>query len=108
MVSISGSVTANGMTTQLSTDLYEYYNIILNEDGTAKVESQAAGTTTKVEGDATWEVEDGKIQLITRTSGVKVVEEMDWEDGTLTYVANQTASGMTISMTIVLEKVVEE
>ena len=108
MVSISGTVTANGITTELNTDLYDYYNITLNADGTAKVESKAAASTALVEAEGTWEVKDGKIRLMSESAGVTVVEEMNWENDTITYVAEQSASGMTISMTLVLQKVVEE
>ena len=108
MVSITGSMTINGETTQLSTDLYEYYNIILNKDGTAVVESKGAQTVgMAVENEGTWEYEDGKIKLKSRNSGITVVEEMTLEGDTLTYVAEQAASGVSISMTIVLEKSAE-
>lgn len=108
MVSISGTVSMNGMTTTLSTEMYEYYNIILNEDGTAVVESKAAGSTgVAIEQDGTWEYEDGKIKLKSDNSGVTVVEEMTWENDTITYVAEQSAQGMTVSMTIVLQKSTE-
>ncbi len=104
MVSISGTVTSYGQTIPLSEDLYDYYRIILNEDGTATVQSKAKGNTTVIEQDGTWEFEDNKVKLKSTTAGVSVVEEMDWKDGTITYVANQSAQGMTISMTLVLEK----
>ncbi|MBQ2717074.1 MAG: hypothetical protein IJF75_00570 [Clostridia bacterium] len=104
MVSISGTVTMNGQTVTLSEGLYDYYRIILNDDGTAKVESKGAGNTSVIEQEGTWEYEDNKVKLRSTTSGITVVEEMDWEDGTITYVANQSAQGMTISMTLILEK----
>lgn len=104
MVSISGTMTAYGQTIELTKDLYEYYRITLNDDGTAKVQSKAANNTTAIEADGTWEVVDGKIFLKSTTSGITTVEEMTWEDGVITYSANQSAQGISMEMTIVLEK----
>ena len=104
MVSISGTITYNGQTTQLDEDLYEYYRITLEKDGDAKVEIKGTVNTLAVEADAEWEYEDGKIKLITKQGGMKVVEIMDYEDGAITYTANQTVQGMAISMTIILER----
>lgn len=104
MTDISGSIVYNGETTTLSKDLYDYYRIIFNEDGTAKVESKGAGTTAKVEQDGTWKWTGEKLELRSENSGVTVVEEMEWNDGVITYTANQSAQGMTVTMTITLEK----
>ena len=104
MTDISGSMTANGQTISLSKDLYEYYLITLNEDGTATVESKAAGNDLKVEQEATWEWDDGKIELKSTTQGITVVEELDWKDNVITYKATQSAQGLTITMNITLTK----
>ena len=104
MVSISGTMTVYGQTIKLTKDLYEYYRITLNEDGTAKVQSKAVNNTTAIEADGTWEFVDGKIFLKSTTSGITTVEEMTWEDGVITYSANQSAQGISMEMTIVLEK----
>ena len=104
MVSISGEMIYNGQTTKLDEDLYDYYRIILKSNGKAKVESKGKGSTSVYEADSTWSYSNGKINLKTVTNGYSVVEKMDWEDGVITYVASQTAQGMTINMTIILER----
>lgn len=104
MVRISGTVTYNGQTIDLEEDLYEYYRITLDEDGTCTVEAKGAGNTSKIENEGTWEYEDGTLEIKTETNGVTVVEEMEWEDDVITYDAKETTSGMTIKMHLVLEK----
>ena len=104
MTDISGSMSANGQTISLSKDLYEYYRITFNEDGTAKVESKGVGNTAKIEQEATWEWDDGKIEFKSTTQGVTVVEELDWNDGVITYTSTQSAQGITITMDITLTK----
>ena len=104
MVSIEGTVTYNGVTTKLDEDLYEYYRIILNEDGTAVVEAKAKNNTTKIEQEGEWEYKNGVIKLKSSPMGVTVVEELQWDDGIITYEATQNAQGMNISMKIKLEK----
>lgn len=104
MVSISGTITYNGTTVQLEEDLYEYYRIILNKDGSCAIESKGKANTSKVEQEGTWEYENDTLKIKTNSSGITVVEEMQWKDGTITYNAEQNASGMKIKMSLILEK----
>ena len=104
MVSVSGTLTYNGVTTELGEDLYDYYRITLNRDGTALIESKGADSTAKIEEEGTWEYEDDLIKLKSRPSGITVVEEMEWKDGVITYEAEQSGQGMAIKMTLILEK----
>lgn len=106
MVSISGTMTYNGETVQLDKNMYEYYRIILEKDGVVTIESKGTnGIAYEEEGE--WKWDDDVLKIWTKPEGspARVLEEMEWEDDTITYTANQTAEGMTISMTIVLEKV---
>ena len=106
MVSISGTMTYNGETVQLDKNMYEYYRIILEKDGVVTIESKGTnGIAYEEEGE--WKWDDDVLKIWTKPEGspTRVLEEMEWEDDTITYTANQTAEGMTISMTIVLEKV---
>ena len=103
MVDVSGTLTTNGQTTTLNKSMYDYYRIILKPNGKAVVESKAAGSIA-VSIDSKWEYEDGKINLITTTSGVKVVETMTINGDTITYSATQSAQGITIDFSIVLKK----
>lgn len=106
MVSISGTMTYNGETVQLDEDLYEYYRIILEKDGVVTIESKGTnGVGYEEEGEWKWDDDMLKIWTKPEGSSTRVLEEMEWEDDTITYTANQTGEGVTISMTIVLEKV---
>ena len=110
MVSISGTISYNGETIQLEKDLYEYYRIILEKDGVVTIEAKGTnGAATEEEGEWEWDTDDEVLKVWTKPEGspVRVLEKMEWEDDTITYTANQTVEGMTISMTIVLEKVAD-
>lgn len=105
MVGLSGEVTVSGQTIQLNEDLFDYYRIILNEDGSAKIQSKAKSSTTSVEAEGTWEFSDGKLKIKhTNSAGITTIEEMDLENGKITYNASQTIQGMNVQMQIVLEK----
>ena len=104
MTEISGTVTVGGVTTELSTGLYSKYDIVLNADGTAKIIAAASTINVESEASGTWKYEEGKLKLTSETSGISVTEVMDWNDGVITYETTQSASGMEISMKIVLEK----
>ncbi len=104
MISISGQMTMNGQTTEITKDLYEYYRIVLEEDGSAKVQSKGKANTTAVEMEGSWEYTDGKIILKSSNSGINTIEEMLWEKGKITYSASQSGAGYTIEMDIVLQK----
>ena len=109
MKSVTGTMTMNGQTIELSEDLYEYYRIVLNDDGTAEVQCKYPNSTSKVEEEGTWEwdKDDEVIKLKTKPEGspVSVTEEMEWEDDVITYTASMDGDGYSISFTLVLEKV---
>lgn len=104
MVSIEGYMTQNGTRIELNESMYEYYRIILRDDGTAKVASKAPNNSTIVEQEGTWKYEDGKVKLISSQYGISVTEVMDWENGTITYHAQQSGGGITADFVLVLEK----
>ena len=104
MISISGQMTVNGQTTEITKDLYEYYRIVLEKDGSAKVQSKGKANTTAVEVEGSWEYSDGKIILKSSNSGINTIEEMLWEEEKITYSARQSAAGYTIEMDIILQK----
>ena len=109
MTSISGTITQNGVTTELNEGLYEYYRLILDKDGTVKIEAKGSDTGVQMEEEGTWEwdKEDEVLKIKTKPEGspVSVTEEMEWEDDTITYTVNQSAQGVTFTFTLVLEKV---
>ena len=102
MTSISGQLTQGSVTVDLEEDMYDYYKITFNEDGTALVESASYGV--EYEADGTWKYEGGKLKLVSETQGIKVTEAMDWKDGTITFKTVQQAQGVKISMEIILKK----
>lgn len=104
MISISGQMTSGGQTTQITKDLYDYYRIVLEEDGTAIVQSKGAGNTTAIEVEGTWEFSDGKILLRSVNSGITTVEEMEWNDGVICYSCNDYVQGYSVQMEIVLQR----
>ena len=104
MISISGQMTMYGQTTEITKDLYEYYRIVLEEDGSAKVQSKGKANTTAVEMEGSWEYSDGKILLKSSNSGINTIEEMLWENGKITYSVSESGAGYTIEMDIVLQK----
>ena len=113
MTSISGSVTVGTTTVELEEGLYEYYRMTLNLDGTALIEAKGATQNgvegAKIEREATWEydVENGILKIMSKEGSLTVVEEMQWAEGVITYETEQTAQGMTMKMTLILEKVTE-
>ena len=107
MTSISGSITSGGVTTELTTDLYDYYKITLEKSGKAIIESRGAGTSLEYKDEGTWEYDNGELKITSETQGVKVTEVMQWKDDVITYNATQNASGMVINMKLVLEKVTD-
>ena len=104
MVSISGTITQNGKTVNLDEDLYEYYRLTLNKDGSALVESKGKNNTSKVEQEAEWDYKDGVIKLKSVQMGITVVEEMEWNDGVIIYEAKESGQGMTVNMKVTLER----
>lgn len=108
MVSISGTMTYNGETIQLDKSMYEYYRIILEKDGVVTIESKGTnGAATEEEGEWEWDKDDEVLKIWTKPEGsfTRVLEKMEWEDGKITYNVDQTAEGITMKFTIVLEKV---
>jgi len=94
MTDISGTMTSGGVTVDLSKDLYEYYTITLNEDGTGSVKAKGtASGNTSIEQDITWEYEETTLKIISVQSGVNVVEEMTLVDGVIKYNVNQALPG---------------
>ena len=104
MTAISGTVTANGVTTELGTDLYEYYTITLNKDGSAVVKAKGSQTSIEMEQEGTWKFEDGKVKLTSENQGVKVTEVMDWKDNVITYKTTQEGQGMKLDFELTLTK----
>lgn len=98
MTSISGTISGQ----QVNKDMYEYYRIILDGKGKATVQSKVTGGSS-YEAEATYKYKDGKLELITQNGAAKVTEEMDYEDGVITYKVNMESMNFTIVLTRVQE-----
>lgn len=106
MVEVSGTVTYGGTTYPLSEDLYEYYTITLNEDGTAIIDAKGNGSSA-IREEAKWEYDEPDLEIISNRGGYNVVEKMQLKDGVITYdmpAQYDSLTGMTIEMNLVLEK----
>ena len=104
MISISGSISYGGETIELEEDLYDYYRITLNKDGSCLIESKSSTSTALIENEGTWEYDDGELKIKSVSYGATVVELMEWDDGVITYDCEQSAQGMTIKMRLILKK----
>lgn len=106
MVEVSGTITYGGTTYPLSEDLYEYYTITLNEDGTAIIDAKGNGSSA-IREEAKWEYDEPDLKVKSVRGGYTVVEEMQLKDGVITYdmpAQYDSLTGMTIEMNLVLEK----
>ncbi len=96
MTSISGNI--NGVS--INKSMYEYFTLILEDNGKGTVKSKANGGVS-YEQSGTYTYADGKIKMTTKSGGASVTEEYDYADGVITYSVN--GSGM--SMNVVFERV---
>lgn len=101
MTSVSGTV--NGVTIKES--LYEYFRLILEENGKGTVQSKAAGVGgAAYEASGKYTYKDGKITLTTSNGFASVSEEYDYADGVITY----TVENEQMNFTLVLTRVNQE
>ena len=101
MSSVSGTIN----NTTVSTDMYEYFRIILDDKGNGTVQSKGKGVgSVAYEQKGTYTYSDGKIKMTTKNGGASVTEEYDYADGVITYNVNTTG----MNFKIVFNKVVEE
>lgn len=105
MIDIEGTITIDGQTTYLNTDLYEFYTIELKKGGKAVVKSKASGSAGQyIENTATWTYDEGILKLKTSQGGMSVIEEMTLEDDIITFVSVQSAEGVAVNMTVTFKK----
>ena len=80
-------------------------SVTLNNDGTGTVASKANGASTAMEQDIEWELDGSVLKIITNSGGMKITEEMTYENGVITYDVTQSlGGGNSMSMHLVLEK----
>ena len=96
MSAVSGTV--GGVS--ISMDSYEYFELILEKDGSATVRSKGAGAgASAYEAKGTAVYEDGKIKLTTTSGSSSVTEEYAYSDGVITYSVDTDAMTFTITFT---------
>ena len=105
MVDLSGSIISGSSSTAITMAMFDYYTIVLNEDGTGTVKSRGAGQSAEMAYDVEWELEGTTLKIITSQYGVKITEEMTLENGVITYdITQDMGSGNSMTMHLVLEK----
>lgn len=94
MYSISGQIYG----TPLTVDMYEYYRMIFNADGTFSVQSKGTtGATVEINGTYTYDY-DGVISASTKNNGIMVTEEYQYSSGKITYSQKSTGVSITIRL----------
>ncbi len=89
---------------EIDKSYYEYFRLILDEDGTGTVQAKGSGVGgVSVETKGTYVYEDGKIKLTTKNGAMSTTEEYDYADGVITY--HMEAQG--VNFTITLKRVEE-
>jgi len=78
-----------------SLELYEYYRITLNKDGTCLVESKGVAQSSSYSANATFSIKDGKIEIVTTNGSQSVTEVYDYVDGEIHM--QGSAMGVTLS-----------
>ena len=107
LTSFTGSFTVMGEVTTLPSDTFEYYTMVLNEDGTgvetAKSEYITGGVEEKKNFE--WEIDGDKLIVSYKEYGVTITEEATIKDGVITYETNQVITeGISIYMKGVFTK----
>ncbi|MDX9691027.1 MAG: hypothetical protein RBT45_01140 [Acholeplasmataceae bacterium] len=78
----AGVYEAYFMSGDISLSNFEYYSVELKANGDAIVKSKASTSgASEYEAKATFEIEDGKIILVTRSGSQKITETYDYIDG---------------------------
>lgn len=96
MSSITGKV--SGIT--ITKDSYEYFRIILDEDGNGTVQSKGKGLgAVSYEAKGEYTYENGKIKMTTKNGSVSVTEEYDYADGVITYSMESVGVSLTVTFT---------
>lgn len=98
MSSVSGSI--GGIT--ITKNSYEYFRIILDEQGNGTVQSKGKGVGAvayEAKGTYTYEKEEGKIKMTTTNGSATATEEYNYADGVITYSVSMEQMNFTIKFT---------
>ena len=80
----------------ISLSNYDYWRIILKEDGTCVIESKGAYNSQIYSATATFEIAEEKIRIYTKNGTATITEEYDYIDGEI-HMINQQIQGYTIT-----------
>lgn len=98
MSSISGNISG----IPVSTSNYEYFRIILEENGRGVVQSKGAGVGgASYEAEGTYTYGDGVIKFTASNGFASVTEEYEYADGVITYIVDNEL----MTFTVVFERV---
>jgi hypothetical protein len=92
----TGKYELYSMTGSLSKEDFEYYTITLEKDGTCIIESKGKIGNNAYKAEATYEIEDDKIMIYTKTNSTTITEVFDYIDGEI-HMLNQSLGVLTYS-----------
>ena len=84
------------MSGDLNMSMYDYYRITLEADGDCLVESKGKYNSSIYSAEATFEIEDNKIYIVTKSGSASVTEVYDYVDGEI-QMNNQSIQGITFT-----------
>ena len=104
LIELTGTLTYGETEYELDKDSYEYYQIILREDGTACIRSKSLFTMADVSREGTWKYSFGSIKITGKKEGNELTEKLRLKDGVLIYTTNVSDDSSALSLRLVLKK----
>ena len=104
LIELTGTLTYGETEYELDKDSYEYYQIILREDGTACIRSKSLFTMADVSREVTWKYSFGSIKITGKKEGNELTEKLRLKDGVLIYTTNVSDDSSALSLRLVLKK----
>ncbi len=92
MTSVSGTIN----NVAINESSYEYFRIIITDNGKGTVQSKASNGGTPYEAKGSCKYKDGKIYMTTGSGFQKVTEVYDYADGEITYSLDTDSMKFTI------------
>lgn len=94
LTSITGDVTKS---------MFKYYTIDLNANGTFEIDAAYTTTTQLYNAKGTYDIEDGKINLYTKSGGQTITETYDYDGETIKMKVSTAGMSFNATFTKVVE-----
>ena len=104
LTELTGSITYGETEYELDKDSYEYYQVILREDGTACIRSKSIFTMIDSSMEGTWKYSFGSIKITGKKEGNELTEKLRLKDDTLIYTTSISDDSSSLNMRLVLKK----